>query len=336
MESGRAKSMAGEKNPRHPKRLLPKVECGVSDQLEQRDRETAWPSLPLEAWKETYATLHMWTQIVGKIRLQLTPRLNHWWNVPLYVSSRGLTTSPIPYGGRSFEMQFDFIDHTLAITMSDGKVDSLPLRPQAVADFYRELMWRLRALGVELRINSKPCEVPDPISFERDTTHAAYDPEYANRFWRILLTVNSIFLEFRSRFVGKCSPVHFFWGSFDLAVSRFSGRRAPERPGADAITREAYSHEVSSAGFWPGGGGVNGAAFYSYTAPEPGGYSAAEVRPSAAFYEPQLHEFLLMYDEVRAAESPRRALLDFLQTTYEAGANLARWDRNALEMPAAA
>lgn len=308
----------------------------MSDRLDLPTRETAWPSLPLQSWQDTYSTLHMWTQVVGKIRLQLTPKLNHWWNVPLYVSSRGLTTSPIPYGQRTFEIQFDFIDHKLAITTSDGLVDHLQLRPMAVADFYRELMAHLSALRLEVRINSKPCEVPDPIAFERDIVHAAYDPEYANRFWRILVTVNSIFLEFRSRFLGKCSPVHFFWGSFDLAVSRFTGRRAPERPGADAITREAYSHEVISAGFWPGGGSVSGPAFYSYTVPEPEGYSVARVQPGSAFYDPQLHEFLLMYDDVRGADSPRRALLDFLQSTYEAGANLARWDRNALEMPAAA
>jgi hypothetical protein len=308
----------------------------MSDGLSKYERETAWPSLPLEAWKDTCATLQMWTQVAGKIRLQLTPRLNHWWNVPLYVSSRGFTTSPIPFKERTFEIQFDFIDHNLVITTSDGKVDQLTLRPMPVAEFYRSLMSRLSALGIELKINSKPCEVPDPIPFEQDTIHAAYDSEYAHRFWRILVTVNSIFLEFRSRFLGKCSPVHFFWGSFDLAVSRFSGRRAPERPGADAITREAYSHEVISAGFWPGGGGVSGPAFYSYTVPEPEGYAAARVRPNTAFYDPKLCEFLLMYDDVRGADSPRRALLEFLQTTYEAGANLARWDRNALEMPAAA
>jgi hypothetical protein len=308
----------------------------MPDRLNEREREIAWPSLPLEAWKDTYATLHMWTQIVGKIRLRLTPLLNHWWNVPLYVNSRGLTTSPIPHGQRTFEMQFDFIDHSLVTTTSDGEVDHLPLRPMTVADFYREVMSRLGSLGLEVRINTKPCEVPDPIPFERDTVHATYDPEYANRFWRILVTVNSIFVEFRSHFLGKCSPVHFFWGSFDLAVSRFSGRRAPERPGADAMTREAYSHEVISAGFWPGSGTVNGPAFYSYTVPEPAGYCSARVRPGAAFYDPQLKEFLLMYDDVRSADSPRSALLDFLQSTYEVGANLARWDRNALEMPAAA
>ncbi len=308
----------------------------MSDGLKESEREAAWPSLPLEAWKDTYATLHMWTQVAGKIRLQLTPLVNHWWNVPLYVSSRGLTTSPIPFGERTFEIQFDFIDHQLVITTSDGKVDRLPLTPMPVAEFYRDLMSHLRSLGIELRINTKPCEVPDPIAFERDTIHAAYDAPYARRFWRILVTVNSVFLEFRSRFLGKCSPVHFFWGSFDLAVSRFSGRRAPERPGADAITREAYSHEVISAGFWPGGGEVNGPAFYSYTVPEPEDYATARVRPGAAFYDPKLREFLLMYDEVRGADSPRRALLDFLQSTYEAGATLARWDRNALEMPAAA
>ncbi len=308
----------------------------MADRLSETERELAWPPLPLEAWKDTYATLHMWTQVVGKIRLQLTPKLNHWWNVPLYVSSRGLTTSPIPYGQRTFEMQFDFLDHNLVTTTSDGQVDLLALRPMSVADFYHQLMARLGSLGIQVRINTRPCEIPDPIPFERDTIHAAYDPDYANRFWRVLLTVNSIFLEFRSRFLGKSSPVHFFWGSFDLAVSRFNGRRAPQRPGADAITREAYSHEVISAGFWPGGGNVKGAAFYSYTVPEPEAYSAARVQPDAAFYDTQLREFLLMYDDVRVADSPRRALLNFLQSTYEAGADLARWDRNALEMPTAA
>ncbi len=308
----------------------------MADRLSETERELAWPALPLEAWKDTYATLHMWMQVVGKIRLQLTPKLNHWWNVPLYVSSRGLTTSPIPYEQRTFEMQFDFLDHNLVTTTSDGQVDHLQLRAMSVADFYREVMARLGSLGITVRINTRPCEIPDPIPFERDSVHAAYDPGYANRFWRVLVTVNNIFLEFRSRFLGKSSPLHFFWGSFDLAVSRFNGRRAPERPDADAITREAYSHEVISAGFWPGGGNVQGAAFYSYTVPEPEGYSAARVQPNAAFYDPQLREFLLMYDDVRDAESPRGALLNFLQSTYEAGADLARWDRNALEMPNAA
>jgi hypothetical protein len=308
----------------------------MADPLQERERDLAWPSLPLAAWKDTYATLHMWTQVIGKIRLQFTPRLNHWWNVTLYVNSRGLTTSPIPYGQRTFDMQFDFIDDKLVTSTSDGKVDKLQLRSMTVADFYSQVTAHLRSLGIEVRINTRPCEVPDPIRFERDTRHSAYDSEYVHRFWRILVSVSEVFLEFRSRFLGKCSPVHFFWGSFDLAVSRFCGRRAPERPGADAITREAYSHEVISAGFWPGGGSVNGPAFYSYTVPEPEGYSTARVQPDAAFYDPQLREFLLMYDDVRAAESPRRALLEFLQSTYEAGANLARWDRTALETPAAA
>lgn len=301
-----------------------------------REPEISWPALPLDAWKDTYATLHMWTQIVGKIRMRLTPLLNHWWNVPLYVNSRGLTTSPIPHQPGTFEVQFDFVDHNLVITASDGQLSQFPLRPISVAEFYRELMALLRSLGIEVKINTTPCEVSDPIPFQQDRTHAAYDPEYVNRFWHILVAVNSVFVEFRSRFLGKCSPVHFFWGSFDLAVSRFNGRRAPERADADAITREAYSHEVISAGFWPGGAGVDGPAFYSYTVPEPPGYSSATVRPAPAYYHPQLREFLLMYDEVRSSDSPRQALLDFLQTTYEAGANLARWDRNALEMPSAA
>ncbi len=295
------------------------------------DREKAWPPLPLNEWKDTYDTLHMWTQVVGKVRLALTPKVNHWWNVPLYVTARGLTTSPIPYGSESFEIEFDFIHHNLILRTSSGLEFAEPLRPQSVADFYREVMDRLKSLGIQVRINPVPVEIAGPIPFERDTVHASYDPEYANRFWRILGSTAKVFEKFRSRFVGKCSPVHFFWGSFDLAVSRFSGRRAPERPGADAITREAYSHEVISAGFWPGGGEVNGAAFYSYAAPEPPGYAETQVRPKAAFYDSKLKEFLLMYDDVRCTEHPSGMLLEFLQSTYEAGANLGHWDRKALE-----
>jgi len=300
------------------------------------DRDKAWPLLPLQEWKGTYETLHMWTQIVGKIRLALTPKVNHWWNVPLYVTVRGLTTSAMPYRGGSLEIEFDFVRHNLVISTSDGLQLAEPLRPQPVADFYRELMARLRAVGIEVQIHPVPAEVADPIPFERDRAHASYDADAAHRFWRILGSAATVFEQFRSRFIGKSSPVHFFWGSFDLAVSRFSGRRAPERPGADAITREAYSHEVISTGFWPGGGDVNGAAFYSYTAPEPAGYSTCRVRPESAFYHPQLHEFVLMYDEVRAAPRPSQWLLDFLQSSYEAGAELAHWDRQALEAPLAA
>jgi len=290
-----------------------------------------WPELPLEQWKDTYVTLHMWTQIVGKVRLALSPALNHWWQVPLYVNSRGLTTSAIPYAQGIFDVQFDFIDHKLAICTSHGTERVIALAPKSVADFYREFMGCLQSLGINVKIWRMPVEIPDPIPFDKDVQHASYDPEYANRFWRILLICDSIFKEFRCDFLGKCSPVHFFWGSFDMAVTRFSGRRAPEREGADVITREAYSHEVISAGFWPGGGEVKGAAFYAYAAPEQPGFPQAPVRPAQAFYHPQLHEFLLMYDDVRRAASPKSALLDFLQSTYEGGANLAKWNRVELE-----
>lgn len=295
------------------------------------DLPESWPSLPLESWKDTCATLHMWTQIVGKVRLALTPRVNHWWNVPLYVSSRGLSTSTIPYGDRAFEIEFDFIDHKLDIRLSDGVTRDLALNPRSVADFYHDFMAALRACGIEVEIWKMPVEVPDPIPFDADRIHASYDPEYAHRFWRILLSVDSVCQEFRSRFIGKSSPVHFFWGSFDLAVTRFSGRRAPERVGADSITREAYSHEVISGGFWPGGGEIKDAAFYCYAAPEPAGFAQQTVRPRAAFYHPNLKEFLLMYDEVRATPSPSHTLLEFLESTYEAGANLGKWDRLSLE-----
>ncbi len=290
-----------------------------------------WPELPLEKWQSTYDTLHMWTQIVGKVRLALSPLINHWWEVAFYVNARGLTTSAIPYGDDIFEVQFDFIDHQLTIQTSRGSTKSIPLKAQTVADFYSDFMSALHSLGIEVKIWTVPVEVPNPIRFETDTQHASYDPEYAHRFWRILTLCDTIFKEFRSHFIGKDSPVHFFWGSFDLCVTRFSGRRAPERVGADPITREAYSHEVISAGFWPGGGEVKGPAFYAYAAPEPPGFSEQKVKPAAAFYHPQMKEFLLMYDDVRQADSPRDALLDFLQSTYEAGADLAHWDRKELE-----
>ncbi len=298
-------------------------------------RETArieiWPRLPLAEWQETKDTLHMWTQIVGKIRLAQTPLVNHWWNVPLYVTARGLTTSAMPYGDRTFEIYFDFIDHQLLIECSDGSTRSIALVPRSVADFYKIVMQALGRLGIEVKIWTMPVEVEKPIRFEEDVQHAAYDAEYANRFWRILVQTEKIFTEFRSRLIGKASPVHFFWGSFDFAVTRFSGRRAPEREGADSITREAYSHEAISHGFWPGGGTVLGPAFYSYTAPEPPGLKEARLRPPSAFYSQEMSEFLLMYDDVRAAASPEEALIEFLQSTYEAGANLAKWDRTALE-----
>src|SRR5205807_1181908 len=295
--------------------------------------ETAelWPSLPFEAWKDTCETLHMWTQIVGKVRMELSPFVNHWWHVTLYVTPRGLTTSPIPYQGSTFAVDFDFIDHTLFIRTSEGTSQALPLIPCTVATFYREFMAYMHALGIDVTINTMPSEVQHPIRCDQDEVHSSYDPVSAHCFWRILVQVDTVFKEFRSPFLGKCSPVHFFWGSFDLAVTRFSGRRAPERPGADSITREAYSHEVISAGFWPGGGDIKGAAFYAYAAPEPSGFAEQKVQPAAAFYHPQLHEFLLMYDDVRIAASSRQTLVSFLQSTYEAGANLAHWDRKELE-----
>jgi hypothetical protein len=298
------------------------------------DQPDGWPALPLSEWADTYETLHMWTQIVGKVRLALTPRVNHWWEVPLYVSARGLTTSPIPFAKGIFEIEFDFIDHSLDIVTSEGKRRRILLGPRSVADFHAEFMELLRSLEIDVKIWNMPVEVPNPIRFDLDRTHAAYDPLFANAFWRILVSVDGIFKEFRSRFIGKVSPVHFFWGSFDLAVTRFSGRPAPERPGADVITREAYSHEVSSVGFWPGGGDVKGAAFYSYAAPAPAGFGERPVCPARAFYNTQMGEFLLMYDDVRASESPRDAVLEFCQITYEAAADLGNWDRSKLERTA--
>jgi hypothetical protein len=295
------------------------------------DVAEVWPALPLQHWKETCATLHMWTQIIGKIRLGHTPLINHWWNVPFYVNARGLTTSLIPYRNRPFELWFDFLDQQLVLQMSDGVRKLLPLKSMSVADFYGQVMHLLRSTGVEIRIWRMPVELLDPIPFDEDHVHAAYDPEAAQRFWRILLSVQHVFQEFRSRFLGKCSPIHFFWGSFDLAITRFSGRPAPERPGADRVTREAYSHEVSSVGFWPGSGNIKDPAFYAYTAPEPAGFRDWDVRPPAARYDAQINEFILMYDDVRTSESPSAALLDFCQSTYEAGATLGKWDRKALE-----
>ena len=273
----------------------------------------------------------MWTQIVGKVRLALTPLVNHWWNVPLYVTARGLTTSRIPYGERAFELWFDFIDHQLVLETSDGTVKSLPLSPRPVAEFYREFTEMLRSAGIAVKIWRMPVEVPNPIAFDEDREHHSYDAASVEKFWRILSSVDAVFGQFRSEFIGKTSPVHFFWGSFDLAVSRFSGRRAPERPGADTITREAYSHEVSSVGFWPGGGDVRGAAFYCYMAPEPPGFRDATVHPASARYEKQLGEFLLMYEDARKSESPTQAILEFCRSTYEAGAILGNWDRKSLE-----
>ena len=289
-----------------------------------------WPPLILEEWQDTLATLHMWTQIVGKIRLAQTPLVNHWWNVPLYVSPHGLTTSAMPYEDRLFEIEFDFIDHKLVIECSDGTTKLLSLRRESVANFYERLMAALHGLGIDVKIWPMPVEIPNPIRFDQDHTHASYDAEYVNRFWRVLVCVDDVFKEFRSRFTGKVSPVHFWWGSFDHAVTRFSGRPAPPREGADRINQEAYSHEVISHGFWPSGNGVQ-AAFYSYTAPEPTGLTESEIEPGAAFYSQDMKEFLLPYDAVRQSPSPETALMDFLQSTYEAGANLAKWDRVALE-----
>jgi hypothetical protein len=294
-----------------------------------------WPELPLEAWQDTYDTLHMWSQIVGKVRLALSPRINHWWEVPLYVNAVGLTTSPIPYAGGIFEIEFNFVDHRLVIQTNRATSKSFALAPKSVAQFYREFNQALASLGIVVKIWKMPVEVPDPIPFDEDTKHASYDPEYASRFWRILIACDIIFKEFRAGFIGKVSPVHFFWGSFDLAVTRFSGRRAPERQGADPITREAYSHEVISGGWWPGSGDVKGAAFYAYAAPEPPGFAQHPVSPAKAFYHPQLKEFLLMYDDVRRSPSPRGTLLEFLQSTYDAGADLGKWDRKELEKAAA-
>jgi hypothetical protein len=298
------------------------------------DDPGCWPPLPLDDWKDTCATLHMWTQIVGKVRLKLTPLVNHWWNVPLYVTARGLTTSRIPYGPRAFDLRFDFLAHQLVLETSEGTIRTLALKPQTVADFYRSCMAMLRGEGIDVTIWHMPVEVPDPIPFDQDTVHAAYDPVMVEKFWRILLSVDAVFQDFRSEFIGKSSPVHFFWGSFDLAVTRFSGRKAPERPGADPVTREAYSHEVSSVGFWPGGGDVPGAAFYSYAAPAPPGFAEARVRPEAAKWDTGLGEFLLMYDDVRTSASPSRALLEFCRSTYQAAARFGQWDRGALERTA--
>jgi hypothetical protein len=295
-----------------------------------------WPELNYADWKETCATLHLWTQIVGKIRLTLTPWTNHSWHVTLYVTSRGLTTSPIPHGTDTFEIRFDFIDHQLRILKSDGAGQSIELKRRSVADFYKAVMAALDELDLSVKIDILPNEIPNPIPFDRDEQHRSYDPEYANRFWRVLVQVDRVFKEFRSRFCGKCSPVHFFWGAPDLAVTRFSGRAAPKHPGGiphlpDAITREAYSQEVSSLGFWPGADAMPMAIFYSYAYPEPKGFSEAKVKPDAASYNAQFREFVLPYDAVRTAKSPDDAILDFAQSTYDAASQLGSWDRAALE-----
>ncbi|MGZ5711522.1 MAG: DUF5996 family protein [Burkholderiales bacterium] len=296
----------------------------------------SWPDLPLEAWSETCATLHMLTQIVGKVRLTQTPWTNHSWHVTLYVTARGLTTSPIPYGSRTFEIDFDFIDHQLRIVSSDGGTAGFALQPQTVKAFHARLMDEMARLGFHVSIHVKPNEVADAIPFDRDEIHRAYDREYVNRFWRILVQSDRVFKKFRAGFIGKCSPVHFFWGAPDLAVTRFSGRTAPMHPGGvpnlpDWVAREAYSHEVSSCGFWAGGGPVPYAAYYAYAYPQPGSFSEARVSPGSAFYNRELGEFILPYDAVRSSRVPDDTLLEFLQTTYEAAADLAKWDRAALE-----
>jgi len=298
------------------------------------DLPTCWPALPLASWEPTRATLHMYTQIVGKIRMTLTPLVNHWWNVPLYVTPRGLTTSMIPYGPRDFELRFDFLKHQLVLEVCDGTVKALPLEPRTVADFHAQCIAMLAEAGIHVRIWKMPVEIPNPIPFDEDRQHASYDAAAVETFWRILMTVDAVLHRFRARYIGKVSPVHFFWGSFDLAVTRFSGRRAPERAGADAITREAYSHEVSSVGFWPGSGTVTDPAFYAYAAPSPEGFGSARVRPGAARWDAGLGEFLLMYDDARNSASPSEALLDFCQSTYEAATDLGKWDRANLERAA--
>ena len=299
-------------------------------------RDELWPALDYAAWKETAATLHMWTQIVGKIRLTLTPWLNHSWHVVLYVTARGLTTSPIAHGSCSFEIDFDFVDHQLVIKRSDGSTRTMPLQPMSVADFYGQLMAALDEMNLHVRISARPNEVEPPTPFANDREHASYDPEYANRFWRALLQSDRVFKVFRSEFIGKCSPVHFFWGSFDLAVTRFSGRTAPPHPGGvpnlpDDVAREAYSHEVSSCGFWPGSEAMPQPVYYSYAYPAPDGFADARVLPTAASWNTTLREFILPYGDVRSAASPDETLLQFMRSTYEAAARLGKWDRAGLE-----
>ena len=303
----------------------------------EMETQSAWPSLPYADWRETYETLHRWTQIVGKTRLALAPMLNHWWQVPLYVSARGLTTSAMPYGGRhEVEIEFDFLAHELTFRTSDGGRRAMPLAARSVADFYAEHMSVLQALGVDAKIWPVPVELPDALPFADDREHAAYDPEMAQRFWRILIQADRVFQSFRARFLGKSSPVHLFWGALDLAVTRFSGRPAPPHPGGmpnvgDWVMREGYSHELSSAGFWPGGEPLPEPVFYSYAYPTPSGFAEAPVRPEGAYFHTGMGEFVLPYEAVRTAADPEAALLDFLQSTYEAAANTAHWDRGALE-----
>ena len=290
-----------------------------------------WPELPWNAWSKTADTLHMWTQIVGKTRLALIPLQNHWWNVPLYVTARGLGTSAMEYGDDVLSIDFDFHDHVLWLRLGSGKNESIPLQPKSVADFYREYRGCLDALGVSIKIWPIPVEVQQPIRFDLDTQHCSYDPEYVHRFWQVLVATEKVFRTWTTGFLGKVSPIHFFWGSFDLAMSRFSGRVAPPRPGADAIQREAYSHEVISAGFWPGNGGFGTAAFYCYAAPVPEGLSDKAIAPSLANWDKTLGEYILKYDDVRLQPSPEKELLKFLETAYASAADSAKWDRELLE-----
>ena len=289
-----------------------------------------WPPLPLNEWRDTYRTLHMWTQIAGKVRMAMHPPLNHWWHVTLYVTPRGLSTGPVPYEKGVFEIEFDFEKHALNSATSEGGIVSRPLRPESVAAFYAATMESLKKLGINVEINTHPQEVADAVPFDQDSGNCSYDGEYANRLWRILVSSSKVLERFRSKFIGKCSPVHFFWGSFDLACTRFSGKLAPPRKGV--ISGPAYSHEVSSAGFWPGGGPVDGPAYYSYTVPAPPGIEKETIRPPLADWNPQLSEFLIMHDDIRRAGSPDDALYAFLESTYAAGATRGHWDRAALEV----
>ena len=301
---------------------------------EEKTKEVSWPQLPLEAWQDTCSTLHLWSQIIGKIRLAFAPLVNHWWQVPFYMTSRGWTTSPIPYKENIFQIDFDFIDHQIQITTNRGDFRSLELKPRSVSDFYRETIEILHSLGIEVHLWTTPVELQERIPFEQDNTHSSYDPEYAQRHWRVLVQVDRVLKEFRSHFLGKVSPVHFFWGAFDLAVTRFSGRRAPDHPGVPNVARsvmlEAYSHEVSSCGFWPGPG-LGEPAFYAYAYPEPAGFSEIPVQPQEAYYNKDWGEFILPYEAVRTAASPDDLLLAFLRSTYEGAANLGKWDRALLE-----
>ena len=306
--------------------ILPHTQNATLDRMSDPER---WPPLPLGKWQDTYRTLHMWTQIVGKIRLRLSPPVNHWWHVALYVSARGLTTGPVPYAPGVFEIEFDFLKHEVHVSTSEGRSASRPLRAESVASFYGGLWESLASLGIAVSINLKPQEVAAPVAFDRDFANCSYDAEYAHRFWRILVSSAKVMERFRGRFIGKCSPVHFFWGSCDLACTRFSGRLAPARRGV--ISGPAYSHEVCSAGFWPGGGAVDGPAYYAYAVPQQAGLAEARIRPGAAKWDAGLSEFLLMYDDVRGSGSPEECLYEFLESTYDAGANLGKWDRGALE-----